>query len=206
MVKKIVIFGSTGMTGLCAVTAAVKKGLEVRAFVRTASKVPEHLKDKVEIVVGNVLEPDSVHDAVEDMDAVVIALGTNNKLDPTSDLSEGTKNIIEAMRAKGVKILSVCLSAFLFYEPDKVPPRFVDLNEDHKRMYQAVKDSPLNYIAVFPPHIADEPSREIIVEVNPEKSPGRAISKWDLGAFLVDSLSEPKYYRSVIGITNAPKP
>ncbi|XP_047994249.1 flavin reductase (NADPH) [Leguminivora glycinivorella] len=205
MVKKVVIFGATGMTGLCAVEAAVKKGLEVRAFVRTLSKLPANLKDKVEIFQGNVLEPDSVHDAVEDMDAVVIALGTNNQLEPTSDLSEGTKNIIEAMRAKGVKILSVCLSAFLFYEPDKVPPRFVDLNEDHKRMYQAVKDSGLDYVAVFPPHIADEPSREIIVEVNPEKSPGRAISKYDLGAFLVNSLSEPKYYKSVIGITNAPK-
>ncbi|XP_063627742.1 flavin reductase (NADPH) [Cydia splendana] len=207
MVKKIVIFGSTGMTGLCAVEAAVKKGLEVRAFVRTPSKLPANLKDKVEIFQGNVLEPDSVNDAIEDVDAVVIALGTNNQLEPTSDLSEGTKNIIEAMRAKGVKILSVCLSAYLLYEPDKVPPRFVDLNEDHKRMYQVVKDSGLNYVAVFPPHIADEPSREVIVEVNPTKSPGgrRAISKYDLGAFLVNSLSEPKYYKSVIGITNAPK-
>ncbi|KAL0868874.1 hypothetical protein ABMA27_007215 [Loxostege sticticalis] len=203
--KKIVIFGSTGMTGVCALEAAVKKGLSVRAFVRDPAKVPDHLKDKVEVFEGNVLEPDSVADAVEGTDGVVIALGTRNCLDPTTDLSEGTKNIIDAMRAKNVKPVSVCISAFLFYEPEKVPPIFVAINEDHKRMYEALKESPLDYIAVFPPHIADEPSREIQVEVNPDKSPGRSISKWDLGSFLVDSLDQPKYYKSVIGICNAPK-
>lgn len=192
------------MTGLCAVEAAVKKGLSVRAFVREAKKLPENLKDKVEIFIGNVLEPDSVSDALEGMDGVVIALGTNNCLDPTSDMSEGTKNIIDSMRAKNIKIVSACLSAFLFYEPSKVPPRFVELNEDHKRMYEALQESALNYIAVFPPHIANEPSREVTIEVNPKTSPGRSISKWDLGAFLVDSLSEPKYYKSVIGIANKP--
>ncbi|XP_026743279.1 flavin reductase (NADPH) [Trichoplusia ni] len=202
--KKIVIFGSTGMTGLCATEAAVKKGLSVRAFVRDEAKMPEHLRDKVELFPGNVLEPDSVADALEGVDGVVIALGTRNLLDEksASDMSEGTKNIIDSMRAKNVKIVSACLSAFLFYEPEKVPPRFVVLNEDHKRMYEALKESPLDYIAVFPPHIADEPSRDIVVTVNPTTSPGRSISKWDLGSFLVDSLSESKYYKSVIGIAN----
>lgn len=88
------------------------------------------------------------------MDAVVIALGTRNSLSPTSDLSEGTINIIDAMRAKSVKTVSACLSAFLFYEPDKVPPRFNDLNDDHKRMFEEIKNSGLDWIAVFPPHIS----------------------------------------------------
>ncbi|GBP78952.1 Flavin reductase [Eumeta japonica] len=203
--EKIVIFGATGMTGLCAVEAAVKKGFQVRAFVRDPEKIPVNLKDKVEVFKGDVLEPDSVIDAIEGMEGVINILGTRNKLEPTSDLSEGTKNIIEGMRAHGVKVISACMSAFLFYEPEKVPPRFVDLNEDHKRMYEVVKDSGLDWIAVFPPHISDEPSREIIVEINPKQSPGRAISKWDLGKFFVDSLSEPKYYKSVVGLCNVPK-
>lgn len=63
-------------------------GLSVRAFVRDPAKLPAHLADKVEVLQGNVLEPDSVHDAIEGVDAVVIALGTRNALEPTSDLSE----------------------------------------------------------------------------------------------------------------------
>ncbi|CAH0728639.1 unnamed protein product, partial [Brenthis ino] len=203
--KKVVIFGSTGNTGLSAVEAAVKKGLEVRAFVRDPSKVPDELKSKIEIFKGDVLEPDSVVNAVEGMDGVVIALGTRENLEPTSDMSEGTKNILESMRAKHVKNVSACLSAFLFYEPEKVPPRFIPITKDHKRMFEEIKGSGLNWVAVFPPHISDEPSREVIVEVNPEKSPGRSISKYDLGKFLIDCLDEEKYRKCIIGLCNAPQ-
>ncbi|XP_034833932.1 flavin reductase (NADPH) [Maniola hyperantus] len=203
--KKIVIFGATGTTGLCAVEAALKKSLEVRAFVRDPTKLPDDIKDKVEVFKGDILEPDSVFNAIEGTDGVVIAIGTRGSLDPTSDMSEGTKNIIEGMRAKNVKNVSACISAFLFYEIDKVPPRFVEVTKDHERMFIELKDSGLNWIAVFSPHISDDPSREIIVEVNPEKSPGRSISKCDLGKFLVDSLTEEKYYKSVIGLCNVPQ-
>lgn len=129
-------------------------GLQVRAFVRNPALIPEHLKDKVEIFQGNVLEPDSVVNAVEGMDGVVIILGTRNNLDPTTDMSEGTKNILEAMREKNVRKVSACMSAFLFYEPDKVPPRMNNVNDDHKRMFEALKESGLDWIAAFPPHIA----------------------------------------------------
>ncbi|XP_026752425.2 flavin reductase (NADPH) [Galleria mellonella] len=204
--KKIVIFGSTGMTGLCALEAAVKKGLSVRVLVRDPAKVPAHLKEKVEILEGDVVnKPQTVQDAVDGVDGVVVILGTRNRLEATTDLSVGLKNILEAMAAKNVKPVSVCLSAFLFYAPEKVPKMFVDLNEDHKRMFELLKTSSADWIAVFPPHIADEPSREVIIEVNPKQSPARSISKWDLGQFFVDSLSEPKYYKSIIGIANAPK-
>ncbi|XP_022126729.1 flavin reductase (NADPH) [Pieris rapae] len=202
---KVVIFGSTGMTGVCAVEAALKKGYEVRAFVRDPSKLPEDLRSKVEVVKGDVLEADSVTNAIEGTDGVVIALGTRGNLDPTSDMSEGTKNIVDAMRAKNVKVVSACISAFLFYDDDKVPERFISLTKDHKRMYEELKGSGLDWIAVFSPHISDEPSRDIIVEVNPEKSPGRAVSKHDLGRFLVDSLTDSKYYKTVIGLCNVPK-
>lgn len=46
----------------------------------------------------------------------------------------------------------------------------------------------------------------MIIEVNPESSPGRAITKTDLGSFLVECLSEPKYYKSIVGIANVAQP
>lgn len=126
----------------------------MRAFVRDPSKLPEDLKSKVEVFKGDVLEADSVTNAVEGTDAVVIALGTRGNLDPTSDMSEGTKNIVDAMRAKHVKAVSACISAFLFYDDDKVPERFIPLTKDHKRMYEELKGSGLNWITVFSPHIS----------------------------------------------------
>lgn len=95
-------------------------GLNVRAFVRDPNRLPDHLRNSVEVVKGNVLHYSDVLRAVTDATAVVVALGTNDSLEPTTALSEGTKNILTAMKAQNVEIISICLSAFLFMEPEKV--------------------------------------------------------------------------------------
>lgn len=94
--------------------------------------------------------------------------------DPTTVLSEGMKNIISGMKKHNVEKVSVCLSgmptkilkilmlkeycfyfaAFLFYELERVPAVFKDLNADHQRQLDVLKASGLKYIAVLPPHIA----------------------------------------------------
>ncbi|EFN80129.1 Flavin reductase [Harpegnathos saltator] len=48
--------------------------------------------------------------AIAGTDAVVVALGTRNDLSPTTVLSCGLKNIISAMKAYNVELVSVCLS------------------------------------------------------------------------------------------------
>lgn len=68
-------------------------------------------------------------------------------------MSDGMKNIIQAMKKNNVEVVSVCLSAFLFYQPEKVPAVFRDINSDHQRMFDAIKISELKWIAVNPPHI-----------------------------------------------------
>ncbi|XP_044746938.1 flavin reductase (NADPH) [Coccinella septempunctata] len=201
--EKIVIFGSSGMTGICAVEAAVEKGLNVRAFVRDASKLPENLRSKVEVVQGDVLNYNDVSNAIKGVSAVVVVLGTRNDLKPTTVLSEGTKNIIKAMKENGVEIVSFCLSAFLFWKPADVPPMFHDLNADHRRQLDAIKESSLKYIAILPPHIADQPGNDYVVKH--DESPGRVITKYALGKFLVECLSIPEHYGKIVGICTKPQ-
>ncbi|KAJ8962785.1 hypothetical protein NQ318_001184 [Aromia moschata] len=102
------------------------------------------------------------------------------------------------MKELNVEIISVCLSAFLFYEPEKVPPMFKDLNADHQREFEVLKGSGLKYIAILPPHIADQPGSDYNVEH--DKSPGKVVSKHELGRFLIDSLIQPEHYGKVCGI------
>lgn len=199
--SRLVIFGATGNTGLCALSHAVEKGLNVRAFVRDATKVPDQLKGKADVFVGDVINYDHVSKAVADRDGVVVVLGTRNDLSPTTVLSQGLTNIIKAMKQHNVKLVSVCLSAFLFYKPEAVPAMFKDLNADHQRMLDIIKSSDLTWIAILPPHIADSPRSKYTVKY--DESPGRVISKYDLGAFLVDSLSQPEHHRKVCGIATA---
>ncbi|KAG7204016.1 hypothetical protein KM043_001878 [Ampulex compressa] len=195
---RIVIFGATGNTGLCALNVAIERGLKVKVFVRDETKLPNYVKDKVEVIEGDVTNPDQVSNALRDMDAVVVVLGTRCDLSPTTVLSQGMKNIVNSMKTHNIEIVSVCLSAFLFYKPEAVPGRFKDINADHQRMFDIVKESRLKWIAVLPSHIADTPSSKYTIKY--DESPGRAISKYDLGAFLIESLNQPEHYQKVCGI------
>ncbi|OAD56879.1 Flavin reductase (NADPH) [Eufriesea mexicana] len=189
--NRIVIFGATGNTGLCALNSAINKD---------ESKVPTNLKEKVEIIVGDITNGKQVSNAVSNRDAVVVVLGTRNDLSPTTILSNGMKNIIDAMKVHNVELVSVCLSAFLFYKPENVPTIFKDLNADHQRMFDLLKESQLKWIAVLPPHIADVQNSKYVIKH--DESPGRAISKYDLGAFLIESLQQAEHYQKVCGIAN----
>ncbi|XP_011052260.1 PREDICTED: flavin reductase (NADPH) [Acromyrmex echinatior] len=196
--KRIVLFGGTGNTGLCSLRTAVENGLEVRAFVRDKDKVPEDLRNKVELIEGDVTNAKEVANAVADRDAVVVILGTRTDLRRTTVMSQGMKNIIEAMKAHNVELVSICLSAFLFFKLEAVPTIFRSVTEDHQRMFDLIKSSDLKWIAIFPPHITETPKSRYTVTF--DSSPGRVISKYDLGAFLVECLENPNYYQKICGI------
>lgn len=97
-------------------------------------------------------------------------------------------------------------SAFLFYDKPKVPAMFHGINDDHERMLHLLEASKgLDWIAVMPPHIAGTPSGEFSIEIG--SSPGRAISKYDLGKFMIQCLSNPDYYKQRCGLaTKVPAP
>ncbi|GAB0088181.1 flavin reductase (NADPH) [Sergentomyia squamirostris] len=198
--QKIAIFGGTGMTGQCVVAHALKKGLKVKLLVRNMETVPKTFREKVEITVADVLDYEKVLEVIQGTSGVVVTLGTRNSMEPTTVLSTGLENILRAMKEASVQKISVCLSSFLFYDPDKVPTLFEHINAEHKRMLDLVKDSDLEWRAVLPPHIADDPSGEF--QVLQDKSPGHIISKLDLGIFLVDCLTQEQYIRRVLGIAN----
>ncbi|RZF44563.1 hypothetical protein LSTR_LSTR001321 [Laodelphax striatellus] len=203
--EKVAIFGATGMTGVCALDTAVKSGLKIKLLVREPAKIPEAHRDKVEFLVGDVTNLDDVKKTVKGQDGVIVVLGTRNDLNATTALSTGLKNIVKAMKQYNVKPISVCLSAFLFYEPEKVPAIFKEINAEHKRMHDVLTaHNDLDWIAVNPPHIADQPRSEYILKHG--ESPGpRVISKYDLGDFLVQCLTKPEHYKKVVGIANVPK-
>lgn len=69
---KILVTGATGNTGSLLVPMLLDKGVDVRAFVRDASKA-EPLKEKgAEIVVGDLDEPETIRPAVEGVDKIYL--------------------------------------------------------------------------------------------------------------------------------------
>uniref|UniRef100_G3PG69 Biliverdin reductase B n=1 Tax=Gasterosteus aculeatus TaxID=69293 RepID=G3PG69_GASAC len=204
-IKNVAIFGATGMTGLATLPLAVAAGYNVTVLVRDPTKLPADHK-VARVVVGDVLNKEDVKKTLEGQDAVVIILGTRNDLSATTMMSEGTKNIIEAMRARGICKVVGCMSAFLLWDRSKVPPRMLPVTQDHERMHALLKSSGLDYVAVMPPHIADDlPLTEsYLVAENMLK--GRAISKHDLGHFFVKCLSTTEWDSKTVGVCFSARP
>lgn len=190
--KNIVIFGSTGMTGKVTLAQAVDGGYNVTVLVRDPARLPAD-KKPARVVVGDVLNKEDVSKAVEGQDAVIIVLGTRNDLGPTTMMSEGTRNIIEAMKKHGIRKVVGCMSSFLQWDISKVPRTLLPVTEDHIRMYDVLKDSGLDYVAVLPPHIAaDKPfTGDYIIKV--DERGGNVISTGDLSDFFLRCLNTDEY-------------
>ncbi|NWZ59824.1 BLVRB reductase, partial [Haliaeetus albicilla] len=113
---------------------------------------------------------------------------------PTTVMSEGTKNIVTAMKTHGVRKVVACLSAFLLWDLQKVPPRLVPVTEDHIRMHRILQDSGLDCVYVMPPHIAEDQPLTGDYTVTVGASGGsRVISTHDLGHFLLRCLHTSCY-------------
>ncbi|XP_036978622.1 flavin reductase (NADPH) [Acanthopagrus latus] len=198
-IKNVAIFGATGMTGKATLPLAVAAGYNVTVLVRDPARLPDDHKAS-RVVVGDVLNKEDVKKTLEGQDAVIIILGTNNSLSPTTLMSEGTKNIVESMKARGIRKVVGCMSAFLLWDRSKVPARMIPVTEDHDRMYTVLKTSGLDYVAVMPPHIADDlPLTESYMAAE-NMLKGRAISKHDLGHFFVKCLSTTEWDGKAVGV------
>ncbi|XP_047496038.1 flavin reductase (NADPH)-like isoform X2 [Penaeus chinensis] len=203
-IRRLVIFGATGNTGLCCTEAAVQLGYDTTVFIRDPAKLPEPLASQVTVKVGDILDEYQVDDAVQGQDAVVIVIGTRNDLSPTTMMSEGTKNVLSAMEKYNVNRVSACLSSFNFWEREKVPERFLNILDDHSRMLEALKASSREWVAVLPPHITGEPAKGDYITAQ-GKGPGRTISKHDLGHFMVTCLTDDDNLHKMIGLCDKPQ-
>ena len=98
---KLVIFGATGSIGSQVVAQALNQGYLCTAFTRNPQKL--NLKHKnLRVMQGDVMDEKAVEQAVKGQDAVVCVLGSGKKL--TGKIrSEGTQQIINAMKKTGVK-------------------------------------------------------------------------------------------------------
>src|SRR6185295_740494 len=102
--SRVLILGATGGTGRQLVQQALDRGLSVTALARDPSRLRiEH--PRLKVIQGDVLDERSVDAAVRGQDAVVSALGHKRYFRPTRILSDGTRNVVRAMEAHGVRRL-----------------------------------------------------------------------------------------------------
>lgn len=109
---RVAVFGATGGTG----RSVVEQALEVGDKVTVLARRPEALGEsaaRVNVVAGDVLDPAAVAGVVEGAEVVISALGIGMHRHATTVYSRGTANILDAMRADGVRRLLVVSTSSL---------------------------------------------------------------------------------------------
>lgn len=104
---KIAIFGSTGTTGKELIKQALNLGFFVTAYARKPQKLSELKNDNLIIVQGELNDKNIIAKVINDSDVIISLLGPTGKANDSS-LSNGMKNIIEAMKgANKNRIISI---------------------------------------------------------------------------------------------------
>lgn len=192
---KIVVFGASSRTGRLIVEGALTRGHHVTAFVRAPDEFGA-LRDRVQIVCGDVLDGGAVSDAVDGQEAALVALGDGG----AQVAANGTLNVVRSMQRYGVRRLVVLSSAGVAPPEEPGHPslfaRLLDPGSrsgaiaELRRMEISVRQSKLDWTLVRAAHLVDGQATGVY-RAEPGYSPpgGNRISRADVAAFMLDELA-----------------
>jgi len=195
---RVVVFGATGRTGRLLVEGALARGHDVTAFVRAPDKLGP-LRDRVRVVQGDVLDGGAVSDAVDGLEAALVALAAGSTKAAEQVNAQGTLNVIRSMQRYGVRRL-VVLSAGgtqpgrdpnlpWFFERVVKPLFLKGVLADLRRMEVSVRQSELDWTLVRAAQLVDGPARGAYrAEPGYTLPGGTKIARADAAAFMLDEL------------------
>lgn len=203
---KVLIFGASGKTGHHLIRVALSRRHKVSAFVRDPSRLLIDYS-RLRIFEGDVRDIEAVGNAVRGQDAVVCALGVRVK-SPSNVLSEGTWNIVRAMKSHDVRRL-ICLSSAGVLGNDagfilrriQIPLLYRHIFEDKKRQLEIVQNSGLDWVVIRPPALNDDP---LIgkYEISKDRPVNRTITRIDLAIFMINQLKSKEFVHKMPAVSN----
>tara|TARA_R110002072_G_scaffold34359_1_gene102870 strand:+ start:400 stop:1041 length:642 start_codon:yes stop_codon:yes gene_type:complete len=106
---KITLFGSTGDLGRECLLQSLEAGHEVTVLVRSPEKLSQALASKITVVKGDALLIEDVMRSIsKNTEAILFAIGVDEKTSPRDLCTNATENIIRVMRSNNVSRLIWC--------------------------------------------------------------------------------------------------
>jgi uncharacterized protein YbjT (DUF2867 family) len=203
---KAFVAGATGETGRRIVQELVKRDIPVRAMVRDLAKARTILPAAVELVVGDVLDFDSITTALGDSTVMLCATGAKPSLDPTGPYQvdyEGTKNLVNAAKARNIEqfvfVSSLCVSKF--FHPLNL---FWGILWWKQQAEQYLQTSGLNYTIVRPGGLKNDDNPNPIVMSGADTLFDGSIPRQKVALVCVESLTDPQARNKVLEVVSAP--
>ena len=162
---RLLIIGATRGIGQQAVTQALAQGHEVMVLARRPEKLPLH-HERLQVVPGDILDEASVAQAMAGQEAVLITIGIAPTWQPVTVFSQGSRNVLAAMTASGVKRLLAVTGigagdtkghGGFFYDRIFKPLLLQRIYEDKDRQEAIIRQSQVDWTIVRPGFLTNGP-------------------------------------------------
>lgn len=204
---KAFVAGATGETGRRIVQELVKRNIPVRALVRNLEKAKEILPAEAELVLGDVLKPQSLGAAIGDSTVILCATGARPSFDPTEPYNvdyEGTKNLVDVAKTKGIEhfvmVSSLCVSQF--FHPLNL---FWLILVWKKQAEEYLQKSGLTYTIVRPGGLKNEDNPDPIVMSSADTLFDGSIPRTKVAQVCVEALSQPDARNKIVEVVAKPE-
>jgi uncharacterized protein YbjT (DUF2867 family) len=203
---KAFVAGATGQTGRHIVQELVARKIPVRALVRDIPKARNILPAEVELVQGDVLDRQNLTAALGDATVVLCATGAKPSFDPTGPYKidyEGTKNLVDAAKAKGIEhfVLVSSLAVSKFFHPLNL---FWLILFWKKQAEEYLQKSGLTYTIVRPGGLRNEDNSNPIVMQSADTLFEGSIPRQKVAQVCVEALFEPAARNKIVEIIAKP--
>lgn len=199
---KAFVAGATGETGRRIVQELVARNIPVRAMVRDLEQARTVLPQSAELVVGDVLKPETLGEAIGDSTVLLCATGAKPSFDPTGPYKvdyEGTKNLVDVAKNKGIEhfvfVSSLCTSKLL--HPLNL---FWLILVWKKQAEEYLQKSGLTYTIVRPGGLKNEDNTDKIVMSSADTLFDGSIPRTKVAQVCVEALSQSAARNKVVEI------
>ncbi|HEY9833262.1 MAG TPA: SDR family oxidoreductase [Stenomitos sp.] len=204
---KAFVAGATGETGRRIVQELVKRNIPVRALVRNLETAKEILPPQAELIVGDVLKPESLSAAIADSTVILSATGAKPSLDPTGPYKvdyEGTKNLVDVAKSKGIEhfvmVSSLCVSQF--FHPLNL---FWLILVWKKQAEEYLTQSGLTYTIVRPGGLKNEDNPDPVVMSSADTLFEGSIPRTKVAQVCVEALSQSEARHKIVEVVAKPE-
>ena len=180
----------------------VERNIPVRALVRDLEQARAVLPASVQLVVGDVLKPETLSEVMGDSTVVLCATGAKPSFDPTGPYKvdfEGTKNLVDVAKNKGIEhfvfVSSLCTSKL--FHPLNL---FWLILVWKKQAEEYIQKSGLVYTIVRPGGLKNEDNTNSIVMSSADTLFDGSIPRTKVAQVCIEALSQAASRNKVVEI------
>jgi uncharacterized protein YbjT (DUF2867 family) len=210
----VLVHGATGGTGRLLVDHLLEEGHEVRALVRDPEKAALLAEAGVEVVPGDLTDPDGtpIDEASRGVDGVAFCAGSGSSTGKDQTLLvdlHGAVRTIDAAAAAGVDRY-VMLSSMAADDPWSSSEAMAPYLAAKHAADRILRSSPMSWSVVRPGGLTDEPGTGQVRTGQPRipdaERGERTIPRADVAAVLAACLTEPAAVRTTFEVLSGTDP